>query len=317
MDVGHNADANPNIQERSPAVGTAALYFHHGRERPRYDVLTLRRLQEAERHPKETSKVECLAFITTLSILFCTPAAGSFRARIQQDEGHTLWLNRLHRRQRPQTPPRTAVDNISRRAIETKARHLRPQTRGPHPQGLPPIRCRHISPAPRRRSMYMVPGKANKWERSARGLYNGRSQCASGPTWRGEEDYICVSEWLTGRARSEQDTVVSGRREKDEGKQCWVTPRSTHADRDIQGELENEVLAIQTQHPSQWQSFVARPALVTVGEPMLRFTMFGHYIPVEELAAALVDTAMMGSKTQRLENADLRRRGQAALAESS
>lgn len=56
---------------------------------------------------------------------------------------------------------------------------------------------------------------------------------------------------------------------------------------------------------------------MTVGEPMLRLAMFGHYIPVEELAAALVDTAMNRSEMKRLENADLRRRGQAALTETS
>lgn len=81
----------------------------------------------------------------------------------------------------------------------------------------------------------------------------------------------------------------------------------------VQGQVENNMIDIQSQHPDHWESFVARPAYVTIGEPMLRFAMPGSYIQVEELAAALVDTAVNRSDKQRLENADLRQRGQAAL----
>ena len=56
---------------------------------------------------------------------------------------------------------------------------------------------------------------------------------------------------------------------------------------------------------------------MTVGEPILQFILLGYYIPVEELAAALVDTAVYGSETERLENEDLVRRGRAALATKS
>ncbi|KAF2164725.1 hypothetical protein M409DRAFT_67822 [Zasmidium cellare ATCC 36951] len=101
--------------------------------------------------------------------------------------------------------------------------------------------------------------------------------------------------------------------EKDQDKTVWLLGGA----RKLRGEVENKVLAIQTQHPDHWQSFVARPAYVTVGEPILRFVMPGSYIPVEELAAALVDTAVNGSETERLENVDLRRRGRAALATKS
>ncbi|KAK4502705.1 hypothetical protein PRZ48_006131 [Zasmidium cellare] len=101
--------------------------------------------------------------------------------------------------------------------------------------------------------------------------------------------------------------------EKDQAKTLWLLGSA----RKLRGEVENKVLATQTQHPGHWQSFVARPAYVTVGEPMLRFVMPGSYIPVEELAAALVDTAVNGSETERLENSDLRRRGKAALTAKS
>ena len=59
-----------------------------------------------------------------------------------------------------------------------------------------------------------------------------------------------------------------------------------------------------------------RPALVTTGEPVYRILLGGHYIPKEELAAAMVDLAINGDggeKKQFWSNEELKGKGKAAL----
>lgn len=62
----------------------------------------------------------------------------------------------------------------------------------------------------------------------------------------------------------------------------------------------------------QWTSLVARPAMVTNGEPILRFVT-SHYIPLAELSAALGDLAVVGDERRVWNNGELRQRGQTVL----
>lgn len=81
----------------------------------------------------------------------------------------------------------------------------------------------------------------------------------------------------------------------------------------MQGEVETKVLDLEKNHPEQqWTSFVAKPSIVTSGESMMRFVT-SHYIPLEQLAAALTDLAVVGGERQVWSNGDLKLRGQAAL----
>ncbi|WPH00271.1 Hypothetical protein R9X50_00309500 [Acrodontium crateriforme] len=97
--------------------------------------------------------------------------------------------------------------------------------------------------------------------------------------------------------------------ERDQAKTLWFMPEARH----MRGEAETKLLDFQNEHSDQWQSTIVRPLAVTNGESLMRFVLPNWYIPLAELAAAMVDLAINGSNETFLENADVRAHGQAAL----
>ena len=66
----------------------------------------------------------------------------------------------------------------------------------------------------------------------------------------------------------------------------------------------------------KWETVSVRPWFVIEGDtPSMTMRTLQAYIPREELAAAMVDSALNGSQKQILTNADCREKGQAALRE--
>lgn len=81
----------------------------------------------------------------------------------------------------------------------------------------------------------------------------------------------------------------------------------------MQAELDREVLAVETQNPNRWESFVVRPWFVCDSKPYISY-ISDAYIFREELGAAMVDAALNGGDQRLLDNAALRQKGQAALS---
>lgn len=83
----------------------------------------------------------------------------------------------------------------------------------------------------------------------------------------------------------------------------------------MKGQVEHIVTDVEKDlGTGKWTSFIARPAYVVKGSaPLVRFVT-GWWIPVDTLGAALADVAVNGGSKQRLENADLKEIGAAALA---
>ncbi|KAF2220649.1 hypothetical protein BDZ85DRAFT_29507 [Elsinoe ampelina] len=90
------------------------------------------------------------------------------------------------------------------------------------------------------------------------------------------------------------------------------------ATRKLRGVVEHKIIDYEKTYSPSWETFVARPAAVTVGKPIYSPLLLGLWIPVEELAAALADVVVNGKTGDpRLANGDLRARGQEALAKTS
>ena len=80
-----------------------------------------------------------------------------------------------------------------------------------------------------------------------------------------------------------------------------------------QGDLDRNVLALESQNPDRWESFVVRPGFVCDAVPYIGRVWPSSYIFREELGAAMLDAALNGSEQRLLDNATLREKGQAAL----
>lgn len=78
--------------------------------------------------------------------------------------------------------------------------------------------------------------------------------------------------------------------------------------------LDRDLLAMEERHPKTWETFVARPWFVCDQPPMISYVLSGSYIFRKELGAAMVDAALNSGDKRLLDNADLRAKGQAALA---
>ena len=89
-------------------------------------------------------------------------------------------------------------------------------------------------------------------------------------------------------------------------------------DLSLQGDIDREVLALEKQDPARWQSFVVRPWYVATTEPSIRY-IFGNnsFILQDHLGAAMVDVALNGGNDRIIDNAELKRRGQATLEKLS
>ncbi|KAK5130701.1 hypothetical protein LTR08_001731 [Meristemomyces frigidus] len=84
--------------------------------------------------------------------------------------------------------------------------------------------------------------------------------------------------------------------------------------RKMRGELETRLASFNDEYPETWRTTVARPLGVTGDALVWKALPGGWFIPVEELAAGLVDLAINGEGEVFMENGALRRRGQEALA---
>ena len=80
------------------------------------------------------------------------------------------------------------------------------------------------------------------------------------------------------------------------------------------GECENAVVQVVKEHPDVFDGHVLRPWLVLAPGFSIQQLVLGRMsVKVEELAAALLDSAIEGSGTLIEENKDLVVRGRAAL----
>ncbi|KAK4545976.1 hypothetical protein LTR36_002540 [Oleoguttula mirabilis] len=98
--------------------------------------------------------------------------------------------------------------------------------------------------------------------------------------------------------------------ERDQNKSLWFLGES----RKMRGGVETALAEFERENADAWKSVVSRPSLVMTGEWVaLKYLIPAWYIPVEELAAALVDVAVSGDGPVFVENAELRERGSRAL----
>ncbi|KAF7189538.1 Leucinostatins biosynthesis cluster protein T [Pseudocercospora fuligena] len=97
--------------------------------------------------------------------------------------------------------------------------------------------------------------------------------------------------------------------ERDQNKSLWLLSEKRKA----RGTVEDRVMDLEKQYGQGWKPFIVRPGFVTVREPTLSPILGNLYVPVGELAAAMVDAAVNGGEKQILDNADLRQYGKAAL----
>ncbi|GAB1741067.1 hypothetical protein NU219Hw_g6316t1 [Hortaea werneckii] len=110
--------------------------------------------------------------------------------------------------------------------------------------------------------------------------------------------------------------------EKDEGRSLWFLQEV----RKLRGRAERGLVEfegkVQREGEGGWQTMNARPGVVLRGEPgWAGWLMPGFYIPVEELAGALVDLAVCAGggggdvEGTFVENEELRRRGRRVVEE--
>jgi hypothetical protein len=91
----------------------------------------------------------------------------------------------------------------------------------------------------------------------------------------------------------------------------------------LQGETETQVLAFASEHQEDIEASIVRPGLITApGEIKRNLMAFAvktiisaPTISVAEVAAAMLDQAVSGIEKDTLDNGDLVRIGQRALAE--
>ena len=81
----------------------------------------------------------------------------------------------------------------------------------------------------------------------------------------------------------------------------------------MQADLDREILALEKQNAGRWESFIIRPWFVVDDKPKIAYILDNSWIPRPELGAAMVDAALHGSNERILDNATLRKNGQAAL----
>lgn len=92
---------------------------------------------------------------------------------------------------------------------------------------------------------------------------------------------------------------------------CCLEPET---DNIRQAELDRDLLAIEDQNANRWESFVVRPWFVVDKEPVISYVLSNSFIFRTELGAAMVDAALNSGDQQLLANAELRKKGQAALS---
>lgn len=80
-----------------------------------------------------------------------------------------------------------------------------------------------------------------------------------------------------------------------------------------QGVLDRDLLAIETQNPGRWETFVVRPWFVVDVKPYISYILSNSWIYRKELGAAMVDAALNSGEERVINNAELRVKGQAAL----
>lgn len=90
--------------------------------------------------------------------------------------------------------------------------------------------------------------------------------------------------------------------------------------RKLRGDLDRDLLRIESENAPRWESYVIRPWQVTDQAPTNKMTqwIFGEntWIYRKELGAAMLDAAMNGCDQRVLDNMTLRANGQEALKAS-
>ncbi|KAK5119740.1 hypothetical protein LTR85_007316 [Meristemomyces frigidus] len=98
--------------------------------------------------------------------------------------------------------------------------------------------------------------------------------------------------------------------EKDQKKSLWLLSDT----RKMRGGIETALADFERAQAGMWESVVVRPSYVTQGESaVLIYAVPTWYIPVSELAAAVVDVLIAGNVRMYMENVELRERGKTAL----
>lgn len=81
------------------------------------------------------------------------------------------------------------------------------------------------------------------------------------------------------------------------------------------GQVEQDFVDFEAQNEESWKCFIARPWMVTMPGSWMGWAIPAAYqIPVEVLAAALVDVAVKGNTEQTLDNTALNEAGKKAVA---
>lgn len=102
--------------------------------------------------------------------------------------------------------------------------------------------------------------------------------------------------------------------EQDQTRTLWFLPQA----RKMRGELELMLVDLEKETvDAGFKSVLVRPSAVTKSkDALMTYAMFGWWIAVQELAAAMVKVATSGATKNWIENDELRQIGQKALEES-
>jgi len=98
---------------------------------------------------------------------------------------------------------------------------------------------------------------------------------------------------------------------RDQKKTVFLFPEA----RKVAGGVEAKLLDFAQSHPSNFQSYIMRPAGVLTKDTSVKNYLMG-FVPsvrVDELAATMLDVAINGSKMETWENRDLAKRGRELL----
>ncbi|KAL1868539.1 hypothetical protein VTK73DRAFT_3631 [Phialemonium thermophilum] len=107
--------------------------------------------------------------------------------------------------------------------------------------------------------------------------------------------------------------------ERDQTKKPWMMPEYAH----LRGETETAVLKVGAEHPGSLEVGVIKPGLITYPGGWLKqvasaaVRTIAPVVSVTEVAAAMLEEAVHGLEKETLENADLVRIGQKALAKAT
>ena len=77
--------------------------------------------------------------------------------------------------------------------------------------------------------------------------------------------------------------------------------------------MDDDLVALGSQHPDRWESYVVRPWHVVDEPPRISHFVSNSYIFRPELGAATADAALNGDAERGIGNEALRVKGQAAL----